>query len=230
MLEVVRKRKVEMNELYKAKAYTTVIKNITMLGKPIHTMDDIQDVKGIGETIKQKIYELFQTRNKINDKTFVNNVKTPTTEITEYWIHYENTDKSEVIEISQSEINENDFLCNNGKWMLFFDKSEIDNVWSKCIDLCDAGELGFTSMKVSTNRPNPRASSADYVIIFYTGGNKDYILKVGDNIIKKLNYTNMNGKIYYKTHWQSTTGTKATGQTTNHKISLNCGKKTVVSL
>jgi len=61
MLEVLRKKEIAMKEPFKAKAYSTVIKNITILGKPIYTIDDLKGVKGIGEKIGQKIQELFET-------------------------------------------------------------------------------------------------------------------------------------------------------------------------
>lgn len=61
MLEVMRKKEIAMKEPFKAKAYSTVIKNITMLGRPIYTMDDLKGIKGIGDKIGQKIQELFET-------------------------------------------------------------------------------------------------------------------------------------------------------------------------
>lgn len=61
MLEVFRKKEVATKQPYKAKAYATVSKNITMLGKPIHSMEDLKDVKGIGDKIGQKIEELITT-------------------------------------------------------------------------------------------------------------------------------------------------------------------------
>lgn len=61
MLEVFRKKEVATKQPYKAKAYSNVIKNISMFGKPIHSMEDLNDVKGIGEKIGQKIEELIST-------------------------------------------------------------------------------------------------------------------------------------------------------------------------
>lgn len=61
MLEVLKKKEIANKEPYKAKAYTTVIKNIVALDKPITTFDDIKDVKGIGEKIKAKLVEFFET-------------------------------------------------------------------------------------------------------------------------------------------------------------------------
>jgi DNA polymerase beta len=61
MLEILRKKEIAMKEPFKAKAYSTVSKNITMLGKPIYTIDDLKGVKGIGEKIGNKLQELFET-------------------------------------------------------------------------------------------------------------------------------------------------------------------------
>lgn len=61
MLEIMRKKEIAQKEPYKAKAYSTVIRNISLLEKPIYTYDDLKDVKGIGQKIGEKIRELFET-------------------------------------------------------------------------------------------------------------------------------------------------------------------------
>jgi DNA polymerase beta len=61
MLEILRKKEIAMKAPFKAKAYSTVAKNISMLGKPIYTLDDVKNVKGIGEKIGSKLQELFET-------------------------------------------------------------------------------------------------------------------------------------------------------------------------
>ena len=78
MLEVLRKKEIAMKEPFKAKAYSTVIKNITILGKPIYTMDDLKGVKGIGEKIGQKIQELFETGHVRAAEDAVNSEDTKT--------------------------------------------------------------------------------------------------------------------------------------------------------
>lgn len=74
MLEVLKKQEIAMKQPFKAKAYATVAKNIAILGKPIHTMDDLKDVKGIGEKIGQKIKELFETGHVRAAENAVNNI------------------------------------------------------------------------------------------------------------------------------------------------------------
>ena len=61
MLEIFIKKEIATKQPFKAKAYSTVAKNISMLGKPIHTIDDLKDVKGIGDKIGKKLQELFDT-------------------------------------------------------------------------------------------------------------------------------------------------------------------------
>lgn len=61
MLEVLRKKEIAAKEPFKAKAYSTVIKNIKNLGKPILTHSDLKDVKGIGTKIGEKLEEYFKT-------------------------------------------------------------------------------------------------------------------------------------------------------------------------
>ena len=58
-----------------------------------------------------------------------------------------------------------------GKWMMFWNKSVLDERWKQAVILYREGKLtGITSMKVSTKRDNPRASDkTSGVIIFYCG-------------------------------------------------------------
>jgi len=60
-LEKMRKKEIANKEPWKAKAYNTVIKNLHLLDKPVTNMDDLKDVKGIGQSIKTKIEEIIET-------------------------------------------------------------------------------------------------------------------------------------------------------------------------
>jgi hypothetical protein len=192
------------------------------------------------EVNKQKLSEVKDIDNQKNSQTVVAIIKTcdsmnqTSTKIKEFSCE---EDYKKFISEPKNLINKNfktldishftksqfQSICNQGKWMLFYNKSKIDSAWIKCKSLCDAGELGFTQMKVSTNYKNPRASSTDYVIILYTDGDSDYILNVGENIVNKLDYNNKTGKIYFKTDMQSILGTRATGEKQNHTLSVKCG-------
>ena len=59
----------------------------------------------------------------------------------------------------------------DGKWMLFYNTSELNNAWKKATELFENGHLpGIAPMKCSTGKNNPRASSHEQkVIIFYCG-------------------------------------------------------------
>lgn len=72
MLDIMRKKEVASKQPFKAKAYATVAKNILQLGKPIHTIEDLQDVKGIGEKIRNKVIELIET-GKVQEAENANN-------------------------------------------------------------------------------------------------------------------------------------------------------------
>jgi DNA polymerase beta len=60
-LEVLRKKEVAAKEPFKAKAYATVVRNIKSVEKPVYNLDDLNDVKGIGEKIRAKLVEYFET-------------------------------------------------------------------------------------------------------------------------------------------------------------------------
>jgi DNA polymerase beta len=61
LLEVLQKKEFASKEPFKAKAYSNVIKNIATLSRPIHSMEDLDGIKGIGEKIRQKLLEYFET-------------------------------------------------------------------------------------------------------------------------------------------------------------------------
>ena len=48
-------------EVWKARAYATAIKQLRLKEGPIHTIDDVNDVKGIGKKIREKIQEILDT-------------------------------------------------------------------------------------------------------------------------------------------------------------------------
>jgi DNA polymerase/3'-5' exonuclease PolX len=76
LLEILRKKEIASKEPFKAKAYLTVIKNITSLDRPIYSMEDFEGVKGVGEKIRLKLVEFFETgRMKAADNAS-NNVNT----------------------------------------------------------------------------------------------------------------------------------------------------------
>lgn len=60
-LEILRKKEIAAKEPFKAKAYATVIRNIKALDVPVTEINDLKDVKGIGEKIRSKLVEYFET-------------------------------------------------------------------------------------------------------------------------------------------------------------------------
>jgi DNA polymerase beta len=74
LLDVLRKKEIAAKETFKAKAYSNVIKNIQLLGKPIYKLDDLNGIKGIGEKIHQKLEEYFSTGKMQAVENTMNNV------------------------------------------------------------------------------------------------------------------------------------------------------------
>jgi DNA polymerase beta len=60
-LEKLKKQEVYNKQTWKVRAYTTVIKQIELVDKPIYTIDDLKDVSGIGKKIEAKIIEIIET-------------------------------------------------------------------------------------------------------------------------------------------------------------------------
>ncbi len=113
-----------------------------------------------------------------------------------------------------------------GKWMLFYDKSLMNEAWVIAKRLYREDKLhGVTSMKCSTAFENSRASMLDEgVIILYcnNSSNEEMIMNIGKNIIEMFNYKEKQ-YIYYKTDLQTREGTVATGCKKNHTYKL-CNK------
>lgn len=84
----------------------------------------------------------------------------------------------------------------NGKWLVFVDKQEIDEVWKKIKVATENGLLG-SSAKVSTMRPNQNSTNASKgVICVYTYDWKDEadVMRIREEL-RKVGITN---KIPYK--------------------------------
>ena len=118
----------------------------------------------------------------------------------------------------RDEPTENTELVDNGKWMLFYPKSEMDARWQEAIENMHAGRFGVVRiMKASTFMDNPRSSdSSKGVIILYTSKtSKDLVMESGRLIMEIMRYK---ATIYFKTNEQTMGGTIATGQVKNHTL------------
>ena len=59
-LQTLKQRELALKQPYKARAYGTVIQQLQEQ-EPIYTMDDLADIKGMGEKIREKVKEIFET-------------------------------------------------------------------------------------------------------------------------------------------------------------------------
>lgn len=116
----------------------------------------------------------------------------------------------------------------DGKWMQFYDLSELDTMWNYAKAKYRAGKLiGIHSMKVSTARPQPRSSnSSQGVIIFFCGPSEDEqrIMMIGKKLLEEIPYKSYTGFMSFKSDQQTYAGTRATGQVTNHLYKIQCTK------
>lgn len=92
----------------------------------------------------------------------------------------------------------------SGKWLLFVDKTEIDQMWEKVKFATEEGRLGASS-KVSTAKENPHAATSKTgVICVYTYDSEDR-----EDVFKvraELKQIGVNHKIPYKTDSDTRTG------------------------
>jgi len=110
-----------------------------------------------------------------------------------------------------------------GKWMLFYNKSLMNEAWIIAKKLYRENKLiGVKSMKCSTSYENPRASTLEEgIIILYcnNSSNEETIMNIGKKIIEMFDYKEKE-IIYYKTDLQTQKGTIATGSNKNHTYKL----------
>jgi DNA polymerase beta len=71
-LDIVRKDEISNSQPFKAKAYQTVISQIKNIKHPILSFGDLKEVTGIGEKIRLKIEEIFQTGKLQKAETITN--------------------------------------------------------------------------------------------------------------------------------------------------------------
>lgn len=74
-LEKLKQKEVANKQPFKVRAYATVIKNINALEAPIHSIEDLKNVKGIGQSIHDKIVEILQTGNLKQLETYNDTIK-----------------------------------------------------------------------------------------------------------------------------------------------------------
>lgn len=60
-LQLLYKKEQQDKQIYKARAYAKVIAQIKSISSPIHGMEDLEGVEGIGEKIRAKIIEILET-------------------------------------------------------------------------------------------------------------------------------------------------------------------------
>jgi DNA polymerase beta len=60
-LEVLRKKEMMEKQPFRARAYSMVIKQLLQMEQPIHSFDDMHDIKGMGEKITEKVKEILST-------------------------------------------------------------------------------------------------------------------------------------------------------------------------
>lgn len=110
-----------------------------------------------------------------------------------------------------------------GKWMLFYNKSLMNDAWTTATTLYRENKLvGVKSMKCSTMYENPRADNLDEgVIILYCSesSKSDLIMNIGKLILELFDYKEKQ-YIYYKTDEQTREGTRATGTLKNYTYQL----------
>ena len=103
---------------------------------------------------------------------------------------------------------------NTRKWMLFYPNDKMNEMRKFAKEMYKEGKLTrVQSMKCSTAKENPRASSTkNDITILYSSYSADeqYITKVGQNVLATFGHREL-PHMYYKTDEQTSKGTGATG-------------------
>lgn len=95
---------------------------------------------------------------------------------------------------------------NTGSWILHFDFWNISSAWTKLTSLYEAKLLFGVTKLFKANKPHPKKYQTGIPIILNAGPctDKEHCIKVGENIVRLLNYKrqqcnkNYAGQIYYK--------------------------------
>ena len=92
----------------------------------------------------------------------------------------------------------------SGKWLVFVDKKDVDEVWEKIKKAVEEGKLG-SGAKVATAKPNPLATNPNKrVICVYT---YDYTDEQDVRRVREeLRHLGINGRIPYKTDEDTLSG------------------------
>ena len=155
------------------------------------------------------------TQLKRSDTDFVDDtISTTTPEITEEEEEQLPMNEHDAFWLFESSNKNGIETIDNGKWMLFYPNDKMNEMWKFAKKFYKANQLtGVRSMKCSTAKENPRASSSDNgIIILYSSYSEDekYIKKIGQNILATFKYQEF-PYMYYKSDEQTFKGTRATG-------------------
>jgi hypothetical protein len=107
-----------------------------------------------------------------------------------------------------------------GKWMVWGEVSDLDDLWQRAVEGLQLGGIEeINGMKCSTARGGPRASpDGKRAMIFYNHtGDKASILRAGLSLRQHLGLTET---LFFKTEVQTRGGTAATGQKRNYTFRL----------
>ncbi|KAF9179242.1 hypothetical protein BGZ50_007132 [Haplosporangium sp. Z 11] len=127
-----------------------------------------------------------------NSSMFRNSI--PSQTVDEYWLWAESPSNKDFMDSSRT-----------GKWMLFYDKSVLDEKWAAVKRLLEQELLG-DSAKCSTAKENPNSTNPDLgVIIVYTNDYLDQedVYRIAAVLHEKMEY---NRTMYYKTDEQTLAG------------------------
>jgi DNA polymerase beta len=72
--DILRIDELKNKQIFKANAYKKVIQELKNYNKPIYSMDDLSEIRGIGEKIRTKIEEIFKTGKLIKAEKVKDNI------------------------------------------------------------------------------------------------------------------------------------------------------------
>jgi hypothetical protein len=103
------------------------------------------------------------------------------------WIDFAIPRPNEISWPEEMSLEEKEYLVNSGKWMLFFKKDRLDEIWEKAKLLLVEGKLlHIYSMKISTIAPSVRRGGTEHALILYCSSTEKSVIEKSSRVVQAV--------------------------------------------